>query len=100
MSDLTDLPVVGTLLTTQDELHALPTLSVVLADPDGLGPREDDHRLSMQKRPGGDGCSDYWFLARDGIFSVLAAEEAVDRFRLGPFLVLWIPPVATLEAVA
>ncbi|MET4095093.1 hypothetical protein [Arthrobacter sp. UYCu712] len=92
---------VGDLLTTEDELDALPAHSVLLADPQGLSPREDDRLLSMQKRPGDSGGMDFWFLAQDGMFSVLSSDEVVHRFHLGPFLVLWLPSVEpVIEAAA
>jgi hypothetical protein len=87
-------PVVGAVLTTVTELDALPPYTVLLADPDGLSPFERDRCLSIQKRPGTPGYADYWHPSWDGdIFNAIASEEAVHRFGLGPFLVLWIPPV-------
>lgn len=85
-------PHVGMLLTTVEQLDALPPFTIVLADPEGRNQYPHDRRLSMQKRPGEPGYTDYWYMAWDSdIFNALAAEEAVGRFHLGPFLVVWLP---------
>lgn len=97
-------PTAGTLLATAAELDALPRYAVVLGDPDARNQSTDYRRVSMQKRPDGPDplSTDYWFPAWDSdIFNALASEEAVDRFHLGPFLILWIPPTeALVEAAA
>lgn len=86
---------VGVLLSTVAELDAVPPYTVLLADADGLSPFERDRCLSMQKRPGIPGYSDYWYPAwSDELFDALASEEAVERFRLGPFRVIWLPTEA------
>ncbi|KQR02462.1 hypothetical protein ASF72_10530 [Arthrobacter sp. Leaf141] len=102
MSAAATWPAVGSMLTTVAELDALPPFSVVLGDPDGLNEAPNYQCVSMQKRPGIPGYEDYWYPAWDGdIFNALASEEAVIRFHLGPFLVLWTPPiVAAGEAAA
>lgn len=102
MSAATTRPAVGTLLRTVPELDALPPYAVVLADPEGHSPFERDRCLSIQKRPGVPGYTDYWYPSWDmEIFDALASEEVVVRFNLGPFLVLWLPPVdAAIEADA
>lgn len=83
---------VGSTLTTVEELEALPSLTVVIADPTGASSREEDRQLAMQKRSDFDS-SPYWFVAKDaGMFDVIASEEAVYRFHYGPFLVAWLPP--------
>jgi hypothetical protein len=87
-------PALGVLLTTVAELDALPPYTVLLADPEGRSPFPWDRCLSIQKRPGEAGEMDYWYPAWDSdIFNALASDEVVTRFRLGPFLVLWLPPV-------
>ncbi|ALV43100.1 hypothetical protein AU252_19665 [Pseudarthrobacter sulfonivorans] len=97
-------PHVGMLLTTVTELDALPTFAVVLGDPDCLNDSPDYRRVSMQKRPDGPDplSTDYWYPAWDSdIFNALAAEEAVGRFHLGPFLVVWLPDTEPIiEAAA
>ena len=104
MSAATTRPPVGTLVSSAAELDALPPFTVVLGDPDGLNQAPDYRRVSLQKRPDGlDGLSfDYWYPAWDSdIFNALASEEAVGRFHLGPFLVLWLPLVEPdIEAAA
>jgi hypothetical protein len=102
MSAATTRPAVGTLLTTVAELDALPPFSVVLGDPDCFNDSPDYRRVSMQKRPGDPGYTDYWYPAWDtDIFNALAAEEAVGRFHLGPFLVIWLPAAEPIiEAAA
>lgn len=88
-------PVVGALLHTAAELDTLPPFAIVLADPEGRNQYPNDRRLSMQKRPGEPGYTDFWYPAWDSdIFNALASEEAAGRFHLGPFLVLWIPSEA------
>lgn len=81
----------GSVLTTVEELDALPPNSVVLADPAGASAREWERQLSMQKRTDAD-CTTWWYPSWDSdIFNALASQEAVHRFDLGPFLVLWLP---------
>lgn len=93
MSAATTRPALGALLTTVDELNALPAFSILLADPDEHNHNPNDRRLALQKRPGDPGYTDYWYPAWDSdIFNALAAEEVVGRFHLGPFLVVWVPP--------
>lgn len=96
-------PHVGMLLTTVDELDALPPFAVVLGDPDGLNDSPDYRRVSIQKRPDRDSLSgDWWYPAWDtDIFNALATTEVVHRFELGPFLVLWLPTAEPIiEAAA
>lgn len=94
MSAAMTRPAIGSLLTSVEELDALPPFAVLLADPEGRNQNPDDRRLSIQKRPGDPGYTDYWYPAWESdIFNALAAEEAVGRFHLGPFLVVWLPPV-------
>lgn len=95
-------PPLGTLLHTTAELDALPPYTVLLADPEGHSPSDRHRRLSLQKRPGTPGYTDYWYPSWDGdIFDALASEEVVIRFHLGPFLILWLPPAeSAVQAVA
>jgi len=95
-------PAVGTLLHTAAELDALPPFAVLLADPEGRNAYEDSRCLSMQKRPGTPGYTAFWHMAWDkDMFNALASEEAVGRFHLGPFLVVWLPPAEPIiEAAA
>lgn len=93
MSAETPLAAVGSMLSTQAELDALPPYTVLLGDPEGRSRYERDRRLSIQKRPGDDASSgDWWYPAWDSdIFNALTTGEVVDRFHLGPFLVLYLP---------
>lgn len=95
-------PAVGSLLHTVAELDALPPFTVLLGDPEGRSQYPNDRRLSLQKRPGEPGYTDYWFPAWESdIFNALAAEEVVVRFHLGPFLVLHVPDTEpAIEAAA
>ncbi|BCW79025.1 hypothetical protein [Arthrobacter sp. NicSoilC5] len=91
MSPATVPAAVGAILTTVEELDALPPHSVVIADPEGRSAREEDRQLAMQKRSDFDS-TPYWFVAKDaGMFDAIASEEAVYRFHYGPFLVTWLP---------
>lgn len=94
MSAATTRPAVGSILTSIEELDALPPYAVLLADPEGRNQYERDRCLSIQKRPGDDASSgDWWYPAWDSdIFNALATAEVVHRFHLGPFLVVWLPP--------
>ena len=95
---------VGAILSTVEELDALPTFAIVLGDPDCLNDSPDYRRVSIQKRTGGEGVpgGDWWYPAWDtDIFNALATTEIVHRFHLGPFLVLWLPPAEpAVEAAA
>lgn len=94
MSATTTQAAIGTLLRTVAELDALPPFAAVLADPEGRNQYPNDRRLSMQKRSGEPGYTDFWYPAwGSDIFNALASEEAVVRFHLGLFAVLWLPPV-------
>jgi hypothetical protein len=82
---------VGSILTTTEELDALPPFAVVLADPEGMSERERERRLAIQKRPE-EHSGLWWYPAWDAdIFNALASTEVVHRFHLGPFQVLWLP---------
>lgn len=96
-------PHVGMLLTTTEELDALPAFAVVLGDPEGLNDSPDYRCVSIQKRPGYDAVSgDWWYPAWDtDIWNALATTEVVHRFHLGPFLVIWLPTAEPIiEAAA
>lgn len=91
MSAATTRPAIGTLLTTMDDLDALPHLAVVIGDPDCKNTRESDRAIAIQKRD--DGASGpWWYPAWDtDIWNALASAEVAHRFGLGPFLVVWLP---------
>ncbi len=96
-------PHVGMILTTVEQLDALPAFAVVLGDPDCLNDSPDYRCVSIQKRPDADSLSgDWWYPAWDtDIFNALATTEIVHRFELGPFVVLWLPADdATAEVAA
>lgn len=79
----------GSLLTTVEQLDALPELAVVVGDPEGQHQNEDRRRLAMQKRQlGMDGT--WWNLADFSEFSWTSAE-VVHRLEAGPILVIWLP---------
>ncbi|QWY84240.1 hypothetical protein QEO77_gp64 [Arthrobacter phage Zaheer] len=83
---------VGTILATVAELDALPTRAIVLGDPQGSHSYEDNRQLALQKRADGDSAP-YWFPSWDtDIFNAISSDEAVERFHLGPFQVIWLPP--------
>ncbi|QAY16087.1 hypothetical protein SEA_ELESAR_36 [Arthrobacter phage Elesar] len=83
---------VGSILTTVEDLDALPVGTIVLGDPEGTHSYEDNRQLALQKRSDGDSPA-YWFPSWDtDIFNAIASDEAVERFHLGPFQVLWLPP--------
>ena len=84
---------VGALLATEAELDSLPAYSVVLGDPEGLSESEGYRRIVIQKRPDPSAQSgSWWYPSWDtDIWNALATSEVVDRFNLGPFLVLHIP---------
>ena len=91
MSQATKPVTVGSILTSMEELDALPHLAVVLGDPDCKNPREADRCIALQKRAS-DSSSEWWYPAWDtDIWNALASTEVVHRFGLGPFVVLWLP---------
>lgn len=96
---------VGSVLTTVDELDALPLLAVILADPEGRNAVEDDRHMVLQKRAYFDS-EPSWYAARGVTERDPAASEedaAVHGAHYGPFLVVWLPPVEAateMEAAA
>ena len=93
---------VGSILTTMEDLDALPPLAVVIGDPDCKNPRESERGIAIQKRE--DKASlvgAWWYPAWDtDIFDALASTEIVHRFGLGPFLVVWLPTATAAEQTA
>lgn len=87
---------VGSILTTVEELDALPPLAVIMADPEGRQHREDQRCMVLQKRADLD-AEPCWYAAR-GVTKHDPAESgedsAVHGAHYGPFLVLWLPAVA------
>lgn len=98
MSAATKRPVVGSLLTEEAELNALPEGAVVLSDPEGLHEYEYRRRMPMVKL-------DYDFQG-DPFWAVphhecdITSMEAVRRYSIGPFLVLWLPPAEPAQEAA
>lgn len=93
-------PAVGSILTTVEELDALPHLAVVIGDPDCKNVRESDRAIAIQKRDDG-GSGPWWYPAWDtDIWNALASAEVVHRFGLGPFLVVWLPAAGPASEVA
>ena len=83
---------VGSILTTMEQLDALPHLAVVIGDPECKNARESDRAIAIQKREDGTSTSAWWYPAWDtDIWNALATTEIVHRFGLGPFLVAWLP---------
>ncbi|AYN59032.1 hypothetical protein PBI_RYAN_42 [Arthrobacter phage Ryan] len=92
MNQATAPVAVGSILTSVSELDALPARTIVLGDPAGNHSYEDNRQLALQKRADGESAP-YWFPSWDtDIFNAISSDEAVDRFHLGPFQVLWLPP--------
>lgn len=86
----------GSILTTVEELDALPLLSTIMADPDGLDQREDQRQMVLQKRAD-TGSESSWYAARgttDHDAPESEADSTVHGAHYGPFLILWLPPVA------
>lgn len=90
-------PPLGSILTTEQEINALPSGTVVLADPEGRH-RYDYHRQMPMKK------LDYAY--EDDVFwepahgEPITSSEAVLRYSLAPFLVLWFPPVEPVSEAA
>lgn len=90
----------GSVLTTVEELDALPVLSVIVADPYGREERDDQRRMVLQKRADF-GAEASWYAARGTTeHDAVESEEdsTVHGAHYGPFLVLWLP--ATDEPAA
>ena len=105
MSQATKPAYVGSLITSPEALEALPVLSVIMADPDGVEPREYERRMVLQKRDDfGQGPS--WHAARRTTEHDAPKSDddgAVHGTHYGPFLVIWLPPAppaASAEAAA
>lgn len=86
----------GSILTTREELDALPVHSVIMADPDGRQQREDERHMVVQKRADSAEESSWYAARRITQHDAPESEEdsAVHGSHYGPFLVLWLPPVA------
>jgi hypothetical protein len=90
---------VGSMITSAEELDALPVLAVLMADPDGVEPREHERRMVLQKRADFD-TEPWWHAARRTTKDDLPKSEAdgaVHGTHYGPFLVIWLPPAPPVE---
>lgn len=83
----------GQVLSTPDELDGLPANAIMVAASDAGAPDDPARgQLAMQRRETLYG-SLYWYPAWDSYdFAYIDSHEAVSRFRLGPFTVVWLPP--------
>lgn len=91
MSPATAPAAVGTIIMNAEELAALPLLSVIMADPGGQDPREEERRLVLQLRAD-NGAEPYWFAAKGSAISAPGPDGNQDRKHYGPFQVIWLPP--------
>lgn len=82
---------VGTIIQYAEDLAELPVLSVIMADPGGQDPREEERRLVLQLRAD-HGAEPYWFAAKGSAISAPGPDGNQDRKHYGPFLVIWLPP--------
>lgn len=89
---------VGTLLQSEEDINVLPAGAVVLADPEGLHRYEYSRRMPLKKLDY-DYEGDVFWEPSHG--EPITSSEAVHRWQLAPFLVLWLPPVdAAAQAAA
>lgn len=93
MSPATAPAAVGTIIMDAEELAALPLQSVIMADPGGQDPREDERRLVLQRRSDF-GSEPAWYAAKGSAISAPGPDGNQDRKHYGPFLVIWLPPAA------
>ncbi len=85
---------VGSMLTTIEELDALPVRAVIMADPDGYTLLESQCQLALQKRADS-GADPGWYAARAWTDSERAESKEASVAHgqhYGPFMVLWLPP--------
>lgn len=82
---------VGSVIQDAEDLATLPLLSVIMADPGGQDPREEERRLVLQKRADNGG-EPNWFAAKGAAISAPGPDGNQDRQHYGPFLVIWLPP--------
>lgn len=90
---------VGTIIQYAEDLAELPLLSVIMADPGGQDPREEERRLVLQRRADF-GSEPAWYAAKGIGVTVLGPDRIEDRKHYGPFLVIWLPPVDLATEVA
>lgn len=83
---------VGTIIAWAEDLAALPLLSVIMADPGGQDPREDERRLVLQQRADF-GADPAWYAAKSAAKYTIGQDGDADGKHYGPFLVIWLPPV-------
>ncbi|WP_160665285.1 hypothetical protein [Pseudarthrobacter sp. ATCC 49987] len=99
MSAATTRPTVGALLATEAELNALPEGAVVLADPEGQHERDYRRRMPMVKLDYDYQGDPFWAVPHHE--GDITSMEAVRRYSMGPFLLLWLPATEpAVEAVA
>ena len=93
---------VGSMLTTIEELDALPVRTVIMADPDGNTLLESQCQMALQKRADA-GADPGWYAARAWTAQEKAEtkESSVAHGQhYGPFQVLWLPPYEEAAAEA
>lgn len=82
---------VGSIIQNAEDLSGLPIHSVIMADPGGQDPREEERRLVLQLRAD-NGADPNWFAAKGSAISAPGPDGNQDRSHYGPFIVVWLPP--------
>jgi len=82
---------IGTIIAFAEDLAELPLMAVIMADPGGQDPREDERLLVLQRRADF-GKAPAWYAAKSGAGRGAEPGVDVDRTHYGPFLVIWLPP--------